>query len=210
MDGCISSELPVFFELRIRYLLSCERVGEAMALAKCCAWHPTAGQHLFFLQVYLTWLLKTSQHDCLHKEVGGLINFHGIESIFPLSPLPFLRLKHNSFPYGCFHCPSNQVAKLNGKDAVHIICSLECEEKDELLLALSRAFLSQQLCRGDMYYLWLVSLHFMVTEVSSVKHVSRLLFFFFPAQFRCALTLIVNCASLAAILSFCGVNFTIV
>ncbi|XP_044044577.1 uncharacterized protein LOC122872425 [Siniperca chuatsi] len=113
VDGCISSELPVFFELRVHYLLSCERVSEAMALAKCCAWHPTAGQHLFFLQVYLTWLSKTSQHDSLHKEV----------------------------------------ADLNGKDAIHIICSLECEEKDELLLALSRAFLSQQLRRGDMYYL---------------------------------------------------------
>ncbi len=47
-----------------------------------------------------------------------------------------------------------QVADLNGKDAIHIICSLECDEKDELLLDLSRAFLSQQLCRGDMYYLW--------------------------------------------------------
>ncbi|KAI3365999.1 hypothetical protein L3Q82_009837, partial [Scortum barcoo] len=113
VDRCISSELPVFFELRVRYLLSCERVSEAIALAKCCAWHPTTGQHLFFLQVYLTWLLKTSQHDRLHKEV----------------------------------------ANLNGKDAVHIICNLEYEEKDEILLALSRAFLSQQLRKGDMYYL---------------------------------------------------------
>ncbi|XP_034721050.1 zinc finger protein 292-like [Etheostoma cragini] len=113
VDGCISSEMPVFFELRVHYLLSCERVSEAMALAKCCARNPTAGQHLFFLQVYLTWLFKTSQHDRLHKEV----------------------------------------AELNGKDAIHIICSLECEEKDELLLALSRAFLSQQLRKGDMYYL---------------------------------------------------------
>uniref|UniRef100_I3J0H6 C2H2-type domain-containing protein n=1 Tax=Oreochromis niloticus TaxID=8128 RepID=I3J0H6_ORENI len=118
VDGCISSELPVFFELRVRYLLSCERIAEAMALAKCCARHPSTGQHLFFLQVYLTWLYKTSQHDCLHKEV----------------------------------------ADLNGKNAVHIICNLEFEEKDELLLALSTAFLSQQLWRGDMYYLDLVFL----------------------------------------------------
>uniref|UniRef100_A0A3B4WZG6 Uncharacterized LOC111665366 n=1 Tax=Seriola lalandi dorsalis TaxID=1841481 RepID=A0A3B4WZG6_SERLL len=109
-DGCISSELPVFFELRVRYLLSCERVSEAMALAKCCARHPTAGQHLFFLQVYLT--------TC---------DF-----------LIFLSFQMDDF---------------NGKDAVHIICSLECEEKDDLLLALSRSFLFQQLRRGDMYYL---------------------------------------------------------
>ncbi|KAF7663088.1 hypothetical protein LDENG_00218420 [Lucifuga dentata] len=114
VDGYISSELPVFLEFRVRYLLACERISEAMALAKCCARHPTAGQHLFFLQVYLTWLHKTSQHDHLQKEV----------------------------------------ADLSGKDGVHIICSLETEEKDELLLALSRAFLSQQLRRGDMYYLW--------------------------------------------------------
>lgn len=73
VDGFISSELPVLFELRVRYLLSYERVSEAMALAKCCAWHPTAGQHLFFLQVYLSWLLKTSQHDILHKEVSVLL-----------------------------------------------------------------------------------------------------------------------------------------
>uniref|UniRef100_A0A3Q2WBS8 Uncharacterized LOC102289994 n=1 Tax=Haplochromis burtoni TaxID=8153 RepID=A0A3Q2WBS8_HAPBU len=116
VDGYISSQLPVFFELRVRYLLSCERIAEAMALAKCCARHPNTGQHLFFLQVYLTWLYKTSQHDCLHKEV----------------------------------------ADLNGKNAVHIICNLEFEETDELLLALITAFLSQQLWRGDMYYLWRV------------------------------------------------------
>lgn len=51
-------------------------------------------------------------------------------------------------------CFSLQAAKLNGKDAVHIICSLESEEKDEVLLALIRAFLSRQLSRGDMFYLW--------------------------------------------------------
>ncbi|XP_019958915.1 microtubule-associated protein futsch-like [Paralichthys olivaceus] len=113
VDGCITAELPVFFELRVRYLLSCERVSEAMALARCCARHPMAGRHLFFLQVYLTWLYKTSKHDRLHKEVDDV----------------------------------------NSKDAVHIICSLECEEQDDLLLGLSRAFLSQQLRRGDMYYL---------------------------------------------------------
>ncbi|XP_060923340.1 uncharacterized protein LOC132996986 [Limanda limanda] len=113
VDGCINAELPVFFELRVRYLLSCERVSEATALARCCARHPMAGRHLFFLQVYLTWLYKTSQHDRLHKEMDDV----------------------------------------NSEDAVHIICSLECEEQDDLLLGLSRAFLSQQLRRGDLYYL---------------------------------------------------------
>ncbi|XP_049608893.1 uro-adherence factor A [Syngnathus scovelli] len=113
VDRFLSSELPVFLELRVRYLLSCERVREALALAKCCIRHPMAGKHLFFLQVYLTWLYKT-QYNQLLKEV----------------------------------------ADLTGKDAVHIICSLEYEETDQLLLALCQVFLSQQLCRGDMYYLW--------------------------------------------------------
>lgn len=113
VDSCISSEPPVFFELRVQYLLSCQRLTEALALAKCCAQHPKTGQHLFFLQVYLTCLYKTSQHERLHKEL----------------------------------------ADFSGKDAVHIICNLECEEKDELLLAFSRALLSQQLRRGDMFFL---------------------------------------------------------
>ncbi|XP_054643025.1 zinc finger protein 654-like isoform X2 [Dunckerocampus dactyliophorus] len=113
MDACLSSELPVFFELRVRYLLSCERVSEGLALAKSCIRHPTAGQHLFFLQVYLTWLYKSSQHARLREEL----------------------------------------ADLSGKDAVHIICALEYEETNELLLALCQVFLSQQLSRGDMYYI---------------------------------------------------------
>ncbi|XP_077430127.1 uncharacterized protein LOC144056878 isoform X1 [Vanacampus margaritifer] len=113
VDRFLSSELPVFLELRLRYLLCRERVSEALALAKCCIRHPTAGKHLFFLQVYLTWLYK-QQYNQLLKEV----------------------------------------ADLTGKDAVHIICSLEYEETNEMLLALCQVFLSQQLCRGDMYYLW--------------------------------------------------------
>lgn len=71
VDSCISSEPPVFFELRVQYLLSCQRLTEALALAKCCAQHPKTGQHLFFLQVYLTCLYKTSQHERLHKEVSS-------------------------------------------------------------------------------------------------------------------------------------------
>lgn len=46
-----------------------------------------------------------------------------------------------------------QVGDVNGKDAVHILCSLELEEDNNLLLGLGRAFLAQQLRRGDMYYL---------------------------------------------------------
>ncbi|KAM9766527.1 uncharacterized protein ACNS7B_014961 [Menidia menidia] len=113
VDDYVSSELPVFLEFRVRYLLSCGYTNEAMALARSCFRHPTAGKNLFILQVYLSWLCRSSQHEQLRKEVTGI----------------------------------------NGKDAVHIICSLECEEKDEFLLALSSAFLSEQLQRGDMYCL---------------------------------------------------------
>lgn len=77
MDAYIGSELPIFFELRVRFLLSRSRFGEAAALAKHCIRHPGAGQHLFFLQVYLTWLHKTSQQDCLHKEVRLLLQSLG-------------------------------------------------------------------------------------------------------------------------------------
>lgn len=78
VDAYIGSELPIFFELRVHFLLSRSRLGEAAALAKRCARHPSAGQHLFFLQVYLTQLHKTSQQDCLHTEVGLLLQSGGV------------------------------------------------------------------------------------------------------------------------------------
>ncbi|XP_030635431.1 uncharacterized protein znf654 [Chanos chanos] len=114
VDRYLNSEVSVFFELRVRYLLACERIREAMALAKSCSQHPTAGRHLFFMQAYLTCLWKASHHERLHKEM----------------------------------------AEIDGKDAVEILCMAENEEKEELLLDLCKGFLSQQLISGDMYYLW--------------------------------------------------------
>uniref|UniRef100_A0A3Q2ULX6 Uncharacterized LOC105917408 n=1 Tax=Fundulus heteroclitus TaxID=8078 RepID=A0A3Q2ULX6_FUNHE len=113
VDGYISSEPPVFLDLRVRYLTSCGRHSEAATLAKRCARHPAAGQLLFFLQVYLSWLLRTARHDLLHDEV----------------------------------------ADVGGKEALHLICSLEREVGDEELLVLSTAVLSQQLQRGDLHHL---------------------------------------------------------
>lgn len=69
MDSYIGSEMPVFLELRVRYLSFCGRVSEAVALAKFCVKHPASTQHLFFHQVYLSWLYKTLQHELLQKEV---------------------------------------------------------------------------------------------------------------------------------------------
>ncbi|KAJ8013046.1 hypothetical protein DPEC_G00049240 [Dallia pectoralis] len=114
VETYLSSEKPVFFELRVRYLQACERVQEAMALAKSCMEHPVVGRLLFFHHAYLTCLCKASLHEHLHK----------------------------------------QIAELDGRDAVEIICYTESQEKDELLLSLCKAFLSQQLHNGDMYYIW--------------------------------------------------------
>lgn len=69
MDDYLSSELPVFFELRVRYLQACERMQEAKALAKSCLENCEAGKHLYFHQAYLTCLYKASLHEHLHKEV---------------------------------------------------------------------------------------------------------------------------------------------
>uniref|UniRef100_A0A3Q1CFR7 C2H2-type domain-containing protein n=1 Tax=Amphiprion ocellaris TaxID=80972 RepID=A0A3Q1CFR7_AMPOC len=114
VEDFLSSELPVFLELRVRYLQACERMQEAMALAKSCLENREAGKHLYFHQAYLTCLYKTSLHENLHKEV-----------------------RH-----------------IDGRDAVEIICNTESVEKDELLLSLCKAFLTQQLHNGDMYYIW--------------------------------------------------------
>uniref|UniRef100_A0A4W5JLY2 Zinc finger protein Rlf/292/654 TPR repeats domain-containing protein n=1 Tax=Hucho hucho TaxID=62062 RepID=A0A4W5JLY2_9TELE len=118
VEKYLSSEKPVFFELRVRYLQACERVQEAMALAKCCLEHPEVWRHLFFHQAYLTCLYKASLHQHLHQEM----------------------------------------AEIDGRDAVEIICNAESQEKDELLLSLCKAFLSQRLHNGDMYYIWSVTL----------------------------------------------------
>ncbi|XP_033473950.2 zinc finger protein 654-like [Epinephelus lanceolatus] len=114
IEDYLSSELPVFFELRIRYLQACERMQEAMALAKSCLENREAGKHLYFHQAYLTCLHKASLHEHLYKEM----------------------------------------AEIDGRDAVEIICNTESVEKDELLLSLCKAFLTQQLHNGDMYYIW--------------------------------------------------------
>uniref|UniRef100_A0A3B4AMU4 C2H2-type domain-containing protein n=1 Tax=Periophthalmus magnuspinnatus TaxID=409849 RepID=A0A3B4AMU4_9GOBI len=44
--------------------------------------------------------------------------------------------------------------KIDGRDAVEIICNTENVEKDEVLLSLCKTFLTQQLQNGDMYYIW--------------------------------------------------------
>uniref|UniRef100_A0A3B3E0H9 Zinc finger protein 654 n=1 Tax=Oryzias melastigma TaxID=30732 RepID=A0A3B3E0H9_ORYME len=114
VEDFLSSELPIFLELRVRYLQACERIQEAMTLAKSCLENHEAGQHLYFHQAYLTCLYKASLYENLNKEM----------------------------------------AEIDGRDAVEIICNTESVEKDELLLSLCKAFLTRQLHNGDMYYIW--------------------------------------------------------
>ncbi|XP_017279419.1 uncharacterized protein LOC108240448 [Kryptolebias marmoratus] len=114
VENYLSSELPIFLELRVRYLQACERMQEAMALAKCCLENPETGKHLYFHQAYLTCLYKASLYENLQKEM----------------------------------------AEIDGRDAVEIICNTESVEKDELLLSLCKTFLTRQLNNGDMYYIW--------------------------------------------------------
>ncbi|XP_076602820.1 zinc finger protein 654-like isoform X1 [Chaetodon auriga] len=131
VEDYLSSELPVFLELRVRYLQACERIQEAKALAKSCLENREAGKHLFFHQAYLTCLYKASLHEHLHKEM----------------------------------------AEIDGRDAVEIICNTESVEKDELLLSLCKTFLTQQLHNGDMYYIW--DLVFIWSRLHLRAHPSR-------------------------------------
>ncbi|XP_038838129.1 uncharacterized protein LOC120035604 [Salvelinus namaycush] len=72
VDRYLGSEVPVFFELRVRYLLSSEMFTEAVVLAKTCSQHPVAGRHLFFRQAYLTCLLKASLPHHMHEEMSDI------------------------------------------------------------------------------------------------------------------------------------------
>lgn len=63
------------------------------------------------------------------------------------------------------------MAVIDGRDAVEILCNTEKEEKDDLLLAFSKAFLTQQLQNGDMYYMWSVARVTIDVEYDSVARV---------------------------------------
>nr|XP_061799539.1 zinc finger protein 654-like [Nerophis lumbriciformis] len=80
-DDYLSSELPIFMELRIRYLQACERLQEAMALAKVCLENHKPGKQLFFHQAYLTCLYKASLHDDLHKQMAQIDGHDAVEII---------------------------------------------------------------------------------------------------------------------------------
>ncbi|KAB1283996.1 Zinc finger protein 654 [Camelus dromedarius] len=64
----LSSENPLFFELRARYLIACERIPEAMALIKCCINHPEISKDLYFHQALFTCLFMSPVEDQLFRE----------------------------------------------------------------------------------------------------------------------------------------------
>lgn len=69
MNKYLSSENPLFFELRARYLIACERIPEAMALIKSCINHPDIGKDLYFHQALFTCLFMSPVEDQLFREV---------------------------------------------------------------------------------------------------------------------------------------------
>ncbi|XP_060028092.1 zinc finger protein 654 isoform X2 [Erinaceus europaeus] len=64
----LSSENPLFFELRARYLIACERIPEATALIKSCINHPEISKDLYFHQALITCLSMLRVEDQLLRE----------------------------------------------------------------------------------------------------------------------------------------------
>uniref|UniRef100_A0A8D0G5G0 Zinc finger protein 654 n=1 Tax=Sphenodon punctatus TaxID=8508 RepID=A0A8D0G5G0_SPHPU len=64
----LSSENPLFFELRARYLIACERIPEAMALIKSCINHPEISKDLYFHQALFTCLYMSPLEDQLFQQ----------------------------------------------------------------------------------------------------------------------------------------------
>uniref|UniRef100_A0A673G5C6 Uncharacterized LOC107748274 n=1 Tax=Sinocyclocheilus rhinocerous TaxID=307959 RepID=A0A673G5C6_9TELE len=64
VDKYLSSEVSIFFELRVRYLVACERLPEALALTRRCIGHSVVGRHLYFKQITLLFsFLKMADID---------------------------------------------------------------------------------------------------------------------------------------------------
>ncbi|XP_050964612.1 uncharacterized protein znf654 [Labeo rohita] len=77
-DKYLSSEVAIFFELRVRYLVACERLPEALALTRRCIRHSVVGKHLYFKQAYLICLWKASHHERLCK---GMADIDGKDAV---------------------------------------------------------------------------------------------------------------------------------
>ncbi|XP_029434427.1 zinc finger protein 654 isoform X2 [Rhinatrema bivittatum] len=77
----LSSENQLFFELRARYLIACERIPEALALIISCINHPII-KNLYYHQAYFTCLYMSPSTDELFREYVARIDCSdGVEII---------------------------------------------------------------------------------------------------------------------------------
>ncbi|XP_069617078.1 zinc finger protein 654 [Ranitomeya imitator] len=68
VDRYLRSENQLFFEFRVRYLIACERISEAVALITTCLSHPDVSKNLYYHQAYFTCLHMTRLTDKLLPE----------------------------------------------------------------------------------------------------------------------------------------------
>ncbi|XP_071994629.1 zinc finger protein 654 [Engystomops pustulosus] len=68
VDKYLRSENELFFELRVRYLIACERISEAVALITTCLSHPDTSKNLYYHQAYFICLYMTRLTDRLLTE----------------------------------------------------------------------------------------------------------------------------------------------
>ncbi|XP_075450122.1 zinc finger protein 654 isoform X2 [Ascaphus truei] len=82
VDKYLRSENQLFFELRVRYLIACERIPEAMALITTCLSHPEVSKNLYYHQAYFTCLHMTHLTDqLLHEHVLRIDCSDGVQII---------------------------------------------------------------------------------------------------------------------------------
>ncbi|KAK2908956.1 hypothetical protein Q8A67_004793 [Cirrhinus molitorella] len=81
VDKYLSSEVAIFFELRVRYLVACERLPEALALTRRCIRHSVVGRHLYFKQAYLICLWRASHHERLCKGMADIDGKDAVEML---------------------------------------------------------------------------------------------------------------------------------
>ncbi|XP_075710582.1 zinc finger protein 654 [Rhinoderma darwinii] len=68
VDKYLRSENQLFFEFRVRYLIACERISEAVALITTCLSHPEVGKNLYYHQAYFMCLHMTRLTEKLLPE----------------------------------------------------------------------------------------------------------------------------------------------
>ncbi|OCT93892.1 zinc finger protein 292 [Xenopus laevis] len=82
VDRYLRSEHEFFFELRVRYLVACERIPEAVALITTCLSNTDVSKNLYYHQAYFTCLHMTRLTDqLLHEHVLRINPRDGVEII---------------------------------------------------------------------------------------------------------------------------------